>query len=64
VNWRRAPLCLRDVEYELRLGETATVVRGVLDVAWQDAAGAWHLLTGDDEQPPNRRVLEGTKKLA
>jgi hypothetical protein len=37
-----AALCLRDVEYELQVDET--VVRGVLDMAWQDAAGAWHLL--------------------
>jgi ATP-dependent helicase/nuclease subunit A len=39
-----ADCCLRDVEYEVRLDGTDTVVRGVLDLAWRDAAGAWHLL--------------------
>jgi ATP-dependent helicase/nuclease subunit A len=39
-----AALCLREVEYELHLEDVTTLVRGVLDLAWQDAAGMWHLL--------------------
>ncbi len=63
----RAKNCRRDVQYLLPLSPDAesftaaeqVVVHGVIDCAWQDAAGDWHLLAHDLSGAPKDKRGKG-----